>query len=142
MVSERVEVRRLDVDVVHMLGKYRLFAAIGSGGMAEVYLAVAEGRLGFNKLVVIKRLREDLAEEEQFVQMFLDEARLAARLSHPNIVHAYEVGEEEGNYFIAMEYLDGQPLSRICSRSMRTGQRVPRAVAIRIVMDALNGLHG
>lgn len=141
IVSERVEVRRLDVDVVQILGKYRLFAAIGSGGMAEVYLAIAEGRLGFNKLVVIKRLREDLAEEEQFVQMFLDEARLAARLSHPNIVHAYEVGEEEGNYFIAMEYLEGQPLSRIYNRALRAGSRLPRAVAIRIVMDALSGLH-
>lgn len=141
VVTSEQDVRRVDVDVVQMLGKYRLFAAIGSGGMAEVYLAVAEGRLGVNKLVVIKRLRDDLAEEEQFVQMFLDEAGLAARLSHPNIVHTYEVGEEQGKYFIAMEYLEGQPLSRICSRSIRTGKRVPRALAVRIVMDALSGLH-
>src|SRR5580704_1260135 len=94
-------------------GKYQLFATLGRGGMSDVYLAVARGPMGFNKLVVIKRLRTALAEEATFLQMFLDEARLAARLNHPNVVHTYEVGEEDGSYFIAMEYLEGQPLNAI-----------------------------
>src|SRR5689334_3096969 len=88
-------------------GKYQLFASLGRGGMADVYLAVSRGPMGFNKLVVIKRLRPALAEEVSFRTMFLDEARLAARLNHPNVVHTYEVGEHAGIYFIAMEYLEG-----------------------------------
>src|SRR3954469_5269592 len=85
-------------------GKYQLFASLGRGGMADVFLAVSRGPMGFNKLVVIKRLRPALAEEPAFRSMFLDEARLAARLNHPNVVHTYEVGEHGGIYFIAMEY--------------------------------------
>src|SRR5262245_48314066 len=68
-------------------GKYQLFASLGRGGMADVFLAVSRGPMGFNKLVVIKRLRPALAEEASFRNMFLDEARLAARLNHPNVVH-------------------------------------------------------
>src|SRR5881394_681686 len=82
-------------------GKYHLFASLGRGGMADVFLSVARGQMGFKKLAVIKRLRQALAEEKAFRQMFLDEARLAARLNHPNIVHTYEVGEQAGVYFIA-----------------------------------------
>jgi eukaryotic-like serine/threonine-protein kinase len=94
-------------------GKYELFARLGSGGMAEVFLAVARGMAGFSKLVVLKRLRSAVAEEQGMVTMFLDEARLAARLHHSNIVNTYEVGEHEGSYYIAMEYLEGQPLNLI-----------------------------
>src|SRR5689334_19324946 len=86
-------------------GKYQLFASLGRGGMADVFLSVARGQMGFNKLAVVKRLRQALAEEEAFRNMFLDEARLAARLSHPNIVHAYDVGEQNGMTFIAAQYL-------------------------------------
>jgi len=82
-------------------GKYRLFATLGRGGMAEVYLGVAQGPMGFNKLVVVKRLRSGLAQEPGFLAMFLDEARLAARLNHPNVVQTYEVGEEDGTFFLA-----------------------------------------
>src|SRR5688572_12118097 len=96
-----------------MGGKYRIFAELGSGGQADVFLATASGPLGFNKLVVLKLLRPGIAEQPELLQMFLDEARLGARLSHPNIVHTYEVGEDHGSYFIAMEYLDGQPLSEL-----------------------------
>src|SRR3954467_9362738 len=94
-------------------GKYQLFASLGRGGMADVFLAVARGPMGFNKLVVIKRLRPALAQEEGFREMFLDEARLAARLNHPNVIHTYEVGESQGSFYIAMEYLEGQPLNKI-----------------------------
>lgn len=90
--------------------KYRLIARLGSGGMAEVFLAVTGNPRGFSKLQVLKVLRPDLPEQERadFVRMFQDEGRLAARLSHPNIVQSYEVGSEEGHDFIAMEYLEGQ----------------------------------
>src|SRR5437868_14651266 len=100
-------------DVTNSLGKYRLIAELGHGGMAEVFLAVVHGPAGFNKLLVIKKIRPQFAEDPEFLGMFLDEARLAARLSHPNVVQTNEVGDEDGRYFMAMEYLDGQPLNRV-----------------------------
>src|SRR3954467_5817969 len=89
------------------LGKYRLIAELGHGGMAEVFLAVIRGPAGVNKLVVVKQIRPQLAEDPEFLAMFLDEARLAARLSHPNVVQTNEVGQEDNRYFISMEYLEG-----------------------------------
>jgi serine/threonine protein kinase len=121
-------------------GKYRLIASLGHGGMADVYLAVAQGPVGFNKLQVIKRLRPNLAEEPEFLAMFLDEARLAARLNHPNIVQTNEVGEVGGQYFIAMEYLDGQPLHRIIHRGGKNGA-LTRQMGLKILADTLGGLH-
>jgi serine/threonine protein kinase len=122
------------------LGKYRLIAEIGRGGMSGVYLAVAEGLAGFNKLVVVKEPRGGLTEEADLLGMFLDEARLSARLNHPNIVQTYEVGEDNGQYFIVMEYLDGQPLSRVRTR-LRDGNVFPVGTQLRVVADALAGLH-
>src|ERR1700691_2053645 len=90
------------------LGRYRLITELGHGGMARVFLAVAQGPGGFNKLVVLKQIDEAYAGDADFVSMFLDEARLAARRRHPNVVQTNEVGEEGGRYFIAMEYLEGQ----------------------------------
>src|SRR4051794_24667437 len=121
-------------------GKYQLFASLGRGGMADVFLAVARGQMGFNKLAVIKRLRQALAEESAFRTMFLDEARLAARLSHPNIVHTYEVGEQNGVYFIAMEYLEGQSLNKVLKEAMRRNVPIEPGVVVRIISDALAGL--
>jgi serine/threonine-protein kinase len=122
------------------LGKYRLIAELGHGGMAEVYLAVVRGPAGFNKLVVIKQIRPQLAEDPEFLGMFLDEARLAARLSHPNVVQTNEVGQEGERYFIAMEYLEGQPLNRIVHRLQKTGG-LPLPMHLKLVADALAGLH-
>ena len=122
-------------------GKYQLFASLGRGGMADVFLSVARGQMGFNKLAVVKRLRQALAEEAAFRNMFLDEARLAARLSHPNIVHTYEVGEQGGVYFIAMEYLEGQSLNKVLKEALRRKETLDPAVCARVVADALAGLH-
>ncbi len=129
-------------------GKYRLIAELGHGGMADVFLAVQAGPVGsgFRKLTVIKRLRQNLAEEPEFVAMLVDEARIAARLNHPNVVQTNEVGNVGAHYFIAMEYLDGQPLHRIQHRSM---QRVkegkdPICTPVQqyvVLMDTLAGLH-
>jgi serine/threonine protein kinase len=122
-------------------GKYQLFASLGRGGMADVFLALSRGPLGFNKLVVVKRLRSTLSDEASYLEMFLDEARLAARLNHPNVVHTYEVGEHEGAYFIAMEYLEGQPLNKIIRELAKRGEELEPPQCARIVSDALLGLH-
>ncbi|MCA9588056.1 MAG: serine/threonine protein kinase, partial [Myxococcales bacterium] len=110
-------------------------------GMADVFLAVARGQMGFNKLAVLKRLRQALAEETAFRNMFLDEARLAARLNHPNIVHTYEVGEQNGVYFIAMEYLEGQSLNKVMKEALRRKETIDPAISARIIADALAGLQ-
>jgi serine/threonine-protein kinase len=86
--------------------------------------------MGFNKLVVIKRMRGTTADDPESVAMFLDEARLAARLNHANIVHRYEVGEHEGTYFIAMEYIEGQPLSSIVARVADFDGKTPHDFAL------------
>ncbi|MBI5535380.1 MAG: serine/threonine protein kinase [Deltaproteobacteria bacterium] len=122
------------------LGKYRLIAELGHGGMADVYLAVAQGLGGFNKLLVLKQLRPSLVEDSEFLTMFLDEARLAARLSHPNVVHTYEVGREGSRYYIAMEYLEGQPLNRIVRRAEKSGG-MPLNLYIAILVHVLAGLQ-
>ncbi|WP_394828364.1 protein kinase domain-containing protein [Pendulispora albinea] len=122
-------------------GKYHLFATLGRGGMADVFLSIARGPMGFNKLAVIKRLRSNLADDPAFRNMFLDEARLAARLNHPNIVHTYEVGEKDGNYFIAMEYLEGQSLNKIIREAVKRNEVFDQAFCARIISDALAGLE-
>lgn len=124
----------------HALDRYRVIAQLGRGGMADVYLAAANGPAGFSKLLVMKVLPPSLARDEQFLSMFRDEARLAARLNHPNIVQTYEVGESEGRHFIAMEYLEGQPLSRV-EQVLHERESLSVAMAMRIVMDALAGVH-
>jgi eukaryotic-like serine/threonine-protein kinase len=124
-------------------GKYRLIASLGAGGMAKVYLALMAGPAGFNKLLVIKVLREDLEQlfgaSAYSVQMFWKEARLAARLSHPNIVQVHEVGEINQHYFIAMEYLDGQPYSVVLTRTRKLS--VSLAEHARIVSEVARALH-
>jgi serine/threonine-protein kinase len=129
----------LPVDDAQSSRKYRLIAEIGRGGMADVFLAVAQGPAGFNKLVVLKKARPELAQDPEFLAMFLDEARLSARLNHPNVVQTLEVGHDGERYFIAMEYLDGQPLHRIRSRAGAGG--FPVAMQVRVLIDTLNGLH-
>jgi len=124
------------------VGKYRFLVELGSGGMGDVFLAVAQGPKGFNKLQVIKRLRPELAEDPEFLGMFLNEARIAARLNHPNVVQTNEVSEHEDEYFIAMEYLDGQSLYGITKRAMAANkQRFPLAMHLHVLAEACEGLH-
>lgn len=120
------------------LGKYRLIAELGHGGMSDVYLAVAKGMGGFHKLLVVKQLRPNLAEDEAFLAMFLDEARLAARLNHRNVVSTLEVGEDGGRYYIAMEYLEGQPLRRVLQRAK---DRFGIDMRLQVILEVLQGLH-
>jgi serine/threonine protein kinase/ABC-type branched-subunit amino acid transport system substrate-binding protein len=124
-----------------LAGRYRFIGEIGRGGMANVYLTATRGALGgFQKLVVIKILRADLAEEQEFREMFLAEARLAARLNHPNVVHTYDVGEDDGRYYLAMEYVEGQSLESIRHSAMMARTFTPR-MQLQVLVKALTGLH-
>ncbi len=109
--------------------------------MAIVYLALVQGPGGFNKLVVVKELRPELIEEPAFLTMFLDEARLAAKLSHANIVQTNEVGNEGKRTFMAMDYLDGRGLDRVRRRARASGQDLSLPIHLRILCDMLAGLH-
>src|SRR5262245_39196165 len=92
------------------IGKYRFIAEIATGGMGVVYLAARHGPAGFSQLVAVKELRPEFAHDKNFVVMFLEEGRSAARFSHPNIVQTLETDQSNGRYFIAMEYLEGRSL--------------------------------
>ena len=95
------------------MGRYEFVRALGRGGMAEVFLARQSGMAGFSKQLVIKRVLPELLGDARFVEMFLDEARLAARLTHPNICQVFELGEVKGQYFIAMEHVAGVTLTHL-----------------------------
>ena len=109
--------------------------------MATVFLARRGGVGGFQRFVAIKRLHPHLQNEPEFVEMFLDEARLAALIHHPNVVPILEVGESDTGYYLVMEYVEGDTLSRIVARTMSLGQLPPRHVVLRIILDTLAGLH-
>ncbi|MFO0576773.1 MAG: protein kinase [Polyangia bacterium] len=122
-------------------GKYTLLSQLAVGGMADVLLATQRGPAGFEKDCVIKRILPHLAQDEAFVRMFLDEARIAARLSHPNIVQVFDFGHEGGDYFIALEYVDGLTLEKMLSLSRERGHSgVPWPIAVRIVASIAEGL--
>ena len=122
-------------------GKYSVIAELGRGGMATVFLAVAQGPGGFNKLQVVKRLRPALAVDPEFLQMFLEEARLSARINHPHVVQTNEVGFDGVYHYIAMEYLDGQALETILRRTNEKKQPLPLTMHLRVIADCLAGLH-
>ena len=122
------------------IGPYQLLAKLAEGGMGTVYLARMTGPAGFTKLAVVKQLKEDLLGSRRFAELFLDEARLAARLTHPNVVHTYGAGEDDGHLYLAMEYLDGQPWSRV-QRRLRAAHALPLKAQLKVLTDTLNGLH-
>jgi serine/threonine protein kinase len=123
------------------LGRYRILRHIAKGGMAEIVLACAEGTQGFAKPVVIKRVLRKLVEDPKFVTMFLDEMRVASALDHSNIVRVYDVGKNAGEYFLAMEFLDGEDLSRILRALAAKGESLPLEHTIGIVCGVCAGLH-
>ena len=114
---------------------------IGVGGMASVHLARVDGPGGFQKWVAIKRIHSHLVEDESFVNMFFDEARVAARISHPNVATVFDLGKDEDSYWIAMEYLHGEPLRETMRRTEPPGHPMPPEIACRIIADAAEGLH-
>ena len=133
MAAEEIPEQRFD--------KYRLLGSMSAGGMAELYLALQAGPEGFSKVVALKRVLPHLAHSHEFIQMFMDEARLAARLDHPHIVRIYDFGEADGQYFMAMEYLPGEDLSSVLFRARKANQPVSPEIAAFIVQAAADGLH-
>lgn len=124
-----------------MLGKYELVTKLATGGMAELYLARERGLAGLERLVVIKRILPHLADDPSFIDMFLREARIIARLNHPNVVQIYELGEEDGDYYIAMEYIHGSTVREMQVLAERDGIELPVEVALSVVDQACRGLH-
>ncbi len=130
-----------DAGAGERLDRFELIAELASGGMATVYLARASGAFGFQRLFAIKRLHPHLARETEFVEMFLDEARLAAHIHHPNVVPILEVGQSDRGYYLVMDYVEGDTLARLIARAAQAGHAVPHGVVIRVMLDALAGLH-
>jgi serine/threonine-protein kinase len=124
-----------------IFGKYALIRRLALGGMGEVFLAQQTGGVaGTERLVILKSLLPELAAQDGFIDQFLDEARVAAKLNHPNIVQMLEAGLWNGVYFIAMEYIRGENLSRIAKAARSRGVKIPLHVLVRVVRDALLGL--
>ncbi len=122
-------------------GKYQLLKKIASGGMAEIHLAKQRGMEGFEKIVIIKMILPHLTGNQEFVQMFLDEARLAAKLTHPNIVQIFDLGRAAGTYFIAMEYIQGENLRAISKACRKQKQVIPLQHTVKAISQACEGLY-
>jgi|GEM_PF-1872570 len=124
----------------HVFGKYEKIRRIAQGGMGEVFLARQKGMAGFDRLVILKTLKGALAKEQGFVDQFLDEARVAATLNHPNIVSIYEVGQHEGIYFIAMEFIGGVDLAQLWVSAAKKKVGLPFQVSVQVAHDTALGL--
>jgi serine/threonine-protein kinase len=123
------------------IDRYELIAEIASGGMASVYLSRLVGMGGFERFFAIKRLHPHLGNDEGFVSMFLDEARIVAGIRHPHVVPVLEVGASDHGYYLVMEYIEGDTLGTLLTRGMSEENPIPPEVAIRIILDVLAGLH-
>lgn len=128
-------------DLRGTLGRYALYGEIAAGGMATVHIARLLGPVGFARTVAIKRLHPHLAKDPTFVAMFLDEARLAARVRHPNVVATLDVVDEDGELLLVMEYVPGESLSRLVRRSRKAGKRILPKYVSAVVCAALEGLQ-
>ena len=124
-----------------IIGRYVLFREVACGGMATVHLGRLRGVGGFARTVAIKRLLPPFARDPEFVSMFLDEARLAARIQHPNVVSVLDVVASEGELFLVMEYVHGEGLSKLLRRARARGIPVPQGIVVGILIDVLYGLH-
>jgi serine/threonine protein kinase len=123
------------------IGRYRLLSKIAKGGMAEVYAARSYGAHGFEKTVALKRILPKFGRDPQFVRMMVDEAKISVLLNHPNIAQVFELGEQEGDYFIVMEFVPGQSLSAVVKRLKEDSVKLPVLDACFIVVELLQGLH-
>jgi serine/threonine protein kinase len=131
----------LDASHPRHIDRYELLKKLATGGMAEIFLAKQSGLEGFEKVVVLKRILSHLAQDEEFVSMFLDEARIAAKLSHPNIVQIYDLGKADSSFYIAMEYVSGRNVQHIIAKQQQRGEMVPVEHVCRVVAGVCDGLH-
>jgi serine/threonine protein kinase len=122
-------------------GPYRLLERIAAGGMAEVFRAKRSGVEGFEKVVAVKRILPHLSDNKEFVEMFIDEAKMVAGLSHPNIVQIYDLGKIERTYFIAMEYVHGKDLRTILKQAKEKGLRIPLDLSVLIISKVCSALE-
>jgi serine/threonine protein kinase len=122
------------------IGRYEIVQRLGHGGMATVYLGRATGSAGFEKLVAIKVIHPHLAAEPEFVEMFLEEARIAAKIQSPHVAGILDLGQDEGLYYMVMEYIDGETLSGLIRQLRPRAQHLPLTVVLQILVDACEGL--
>jgi serine/threonine protein kinase len=130
-----------DEAIPAMIDRYEILRKLATGGMAELFLAKQSGLEGFEKVVVIKRILSHLAQDEEFVSMFLDEARIAAKLSHPNIVQIYDLGKADDSYYIAMEYVSGRNVQHLMNKVDEKDERIPIEHGCRVIAGVCDGLH-
>ena len=124
-----------------IVGRYAIFDRIAAGGMATVHFGRLVGEVGFTRTVAIKRLHAHFASDHEFVSMFIDEARIAARVRHPNVVQTLDVGAIDGELFVVMDYVVGEPLSRLFRGASASGKLLDPGLVARIMVDVLHGLH-
>ncbi|MDX2015648.1 MAG: serine/threonine-protein kinase [Myxococcaceae bacterium] len=123
-----------------VFGKYEIQHRLAIGGMGEVFYALQKGVPGFERPVILKSLLPELAQQDGFIDQFLDEARVAATLNHPNVVSIFEVGQWNGTYYLAMEYIRGRNLAQLMRKAVEQQHALPPAVVARIIRDAALGL--
>ena len=131
----------MNAESPRVVGRYVVHAEIAAGGMATVHVGRLLGPASFSRTVAIKRLHPQFAKNPEFVAMFLDEARLAARVRHPNVVPVLDVVSEGGELFLVMDYVEGESLSRLVGASRKRGHAPPPHIAAAIVAQSLHGLH-
>jgi eukaryotic-like serine/threonine-protein kinase len=127
--------------VPRIVGRYALFDEIAAGGMATIHLGRLVGPVGFARTVAIKSLHPQFARDPEFVESFLDEARLASRIQHPNVVSTVDVVTTEGEVFLVMEYVAGESLAKLVRSALKKGMEIPPAVALSVLAGMLHGLH-
>jgi eukaryotic-like serine/threonine-protein kinase len=132
---------RLVRRMAQLFGKYRLINRIAVGGMAEIFVARREGMKGFQKTIVIKRIRPHLSEKNAFINMFLNEAKLAAELNHSNIAQIFDLGRIGTSYFIAMEYINGRDMRAVIPKAEKLGIPFPLEYSLKIAREACEGLY-
>lgn len=129
-----------DYPAIAQYGRYEILGRLAVGGMAEVFLARESGQHNAVRHVAIKRILPQIADDETFVEMFLDEARLAIQLNHPNVCHIYDFGEEDDSFFIAMEWVNGVAFGKVIRRAREFGL-IPPAVAVKVIGHVAEALH-
>ena len=130
-----------DLDRGRKIAKYEILTRLSVGGMAELFLAYLPGPGGFRKFVAVKQILPDIKKDEQFVKMFLDEARITAAFTHSNIGQVFDLGEEDGELYLAMEFIAGQNVEQLVKRATKKQVPIPMGVACRVIADACLGLH-
>ena len=136
-----MQVSAVPLQEPRIVGRYALYGEIAAGGMATVHFGRLVGAVGFSRTVAVKRLHPQFAKDPDFVSMFLDEARLAARIQHPNVVSTLDVVPLDDEVFLVMEYVHGEALSKLIRAARRQGELVPPRIALAIIAGALHGLH-